>query len=65
MSGFTAQADTVRTIIAIVQVALPAIADADNLWRTRGLNPGRLDSTCAELGKSPLVTGTSFSLVSL
>ena len=63
MSGFAAQADTVRTIMAIVQNALPAIADADNLCRTRGLNPGRLGATCSELGKSALVTGTPLSLV--
>ena len=64
MSGFAAHADTVRTIIAIVQNTLPAIADADNRCLTRGLNPGRLGSSCSELGKSTLVTGTPLSLVS-
>ena len=64
MSGLTAQADTVRTIIAIVQIALPAIAYADNHCRTRGLNPGRLGSTCSKQGESRSVLGTPFSLES-
>ena len=63
MSGLAAQADTVRTIIAIVQIALPAIAYADNHCRTRGRSPGRLGSPCSEQGESHSVLGTSFSVV--